>query len=328
MRFSPSLLARCGVPLLLLLTACRSELADADLGALSLSLTTQAGGVTYQLTDARFSLKGPESKGFASGEEESLTLEVTPGAYTLELLDGWHLVQADDPELKPVAARLISENPAPLLVESDATSEAVLRFELADGTQLSNGKGKLSVAFTLDSAADGGAASEVCSAGLRISEVDYDQPSADDSEFVEVVNTSDCEAQLSGVVLELLNGSDGKVYARYELDTAGSSLAAYERLLVGDPSVLTGLPAERLALPLNGSGMQNGPDGVRLMLGERVLDALAYEGAVPGLSEGQASGADDAERAFGRCPDGFDSEQNSLDFRLLTPTPGTPNACE
>ncbi|MFT3927094.1 MAG: lamin tail domain-containing protein [Myxococcales bacterium] len=311
----------------LLLTACSVDAAShGGVGSLNLALTSQSGGITYRLTDARFALTGPESKGFASGEEPQVEVELMPGSYTLELLAGYRLVRADDPEAASVTATLLSANPAPLLVEAGMATQIALRFELADGTRVSNERGSVSVQLDLAGQADAGGA-DPCLTGLRINEVDYDQPSSDDAEFVEVVNTADCPADLSSVNLELVNGSDGKVYASYPLLEAGKSLAPHARLVVADPPLLANLPKGVASVSLKTLGLQNGPDGVRLVSGERVLDGFAYEGALPGTGEGDPSPADEAELAHGRCPDAFDSDDNALDFQLETPTPGAPNAC-
>lgn len=310
------------------LNACSLDAAsDPGTGSLNLALTSQAGGVSYRLTDARFALEGPESKGFSSGEEAQVSVELVPGSYTLELLPGYRLVRADDAQASTVNARLLSENPAPLLVEPGMPTEIALRFELADGTQVSNQRGSVTVGLDLAAQADA-STEDPCVDGLRINEVDYDQPSTDDAEFVEVVNTAACAANLSAVSLELVNGSDGKAYASYALAEAGASLAPLGRLLVADPGLLPGLGASVLTMPLKTVGLQNGPDGVRLMAAGRVLDGFAYEGAVAGTGEGTPSAADEAELGFSRCPDGFDSSNNGLDFMLRKPTPGLANLCQ
>lgn len=299
---------------------------DPGVGSLNLALTSQAGGVSYRLTDARFALEGPESKGFAGGEEAQVSIELMPGSYTLELLAGYRLVRADDPAGARVNATLLSENPAPLLVEPGLTTQIALRFELADGTLVSNQRGSVSVGLDLSSQSDA-AAQDPCVDGLRINEVDYDQPSSDDAEFVEVVNTGACLANLSAVSLELINGGDGKAYASYALAEAGPTLAPMGRLLLADPGLLTGLGPDVLSMPLKTVGLQNGPDGVRLMAAGRILDGFAYEGVVANTGEGMPSAADEGELGFSRCPDSFDSSNNALDFGLRPPTPGLPNAC-
>ncbi len=300
---------------------------ESGVGSLQLALTSESSGVSYRLTDARFALTGPETKGFASSDEPVVNVALTPGSYMLELLEGYRLVRADDPQGEGVSARLLSENPVPLLVEPGVTTEVTLRFELADGTQVSNQRGSVSVQLDLNGEADAGAR-DLCLDGLRISELDYDQPSVDDAEFVEIVNTAACEAELATVTLELVNGGDGKVYASYALMEAGARLAPDGRLVLGDPGVLSGLAADVLRMPLKTAGLQNGPDGVRLVLGGRVLDGVAYEGVVAGTGEGSPTKADDAELALSRCPEDFDSGDNGLDFQLKAPTPGAENLCE
>jgi hypothetical protein len=255
-----------------------------------------------------------------------VSVELLPGSYMLELLAGYRLVRADDPEGATVSAKLLSENPAPLLVEPGAPTEIALRFELADGTQVSNQQGSVSVRLDLAGDTDAGSR-DLCLDGLRINEVDYDQPSTDDAEFVEIVNTAACDAELASVSLELVNGGDGKAYASYSLMEAGGRLPAQGRLVVADPPLLSGLGPDVLRMPLKSIGLQNGPDGVRLMAGERLLDGFAYEGAVAGTGEGSFAKADEAELALARCPDGFDSADNGLDFQLKAPTPGTANGC-
>ena len=61
----------------------------------------------------------------------------------------------------------------------------------------------------------------------------------------------------------------------------------------------------------------------------RVVDAVHYEGAVPGAGEGSPAPADgdDAAISIGRCPNGFDSSDNGGDFATMTATPGTSNSC-
>lgn len=307
------------------LLGCREEPGDANApGSLALSLASEAGGVTYRLHQARFVLEGPAQREFGAGDEPTLTMELPAGAYMLTLLDGYSLVRAGDAGAsEEVQARLVSANPAPVLVTPGQTTQLSLRFELSASASASP-PGRLAIDLAIT---DGGAsAAPACASSLRVNELDYEQAGSDEAEFVEVVNRAGCEADLSGVALELVNGGDGKVYARYELAQAAASLASGARLVLGDPGVLAALPAGTASLPLNGSGLQNGPDAVRLVQGMQVIDSVAYEGAVPGVDAG-VSVADDEARALGRCPDGFDSGDPALDFRLAAPSPGGPNTC-
>ena len=91
------------------------------------------------------------------------------------------------------------------------------------------------------------------------------------------------------------------------------------------------LPAGTATLVLTGTGITNGPDGVRIVAKAdgRVVDAVHYEGVVPGAGEGSPApqDPDHASTSIGRCPSGFDSDDNSLDFRSMTATPGAANTC-
>jgi hypothetical protein len=75
--------------------------------------------------------------------------------------------------------------------------------------------------------------------------------------------------------------------------------------------------------------LQNGPsDGARLMQGDVSLDALSYGGVIEGVTETASAPADGGAGSLGRCPDGRDTDDGSLDFALHgAPTPGAPNAC-
>jgi hypothetical protein len=317
------------LPLICLSTAligCREEPSGpASPGSLALSLASEAGGVAYRLQQARFVLDGPVQREFDAGDEPVLVMELPAGAYMLTLLDGYTLTRAADAgAAEAVQARLVSANPAPVLVTPGQTTQLSLRFELASGASPAP-PGRLAIDLAIADAA--AQAPPACTTGLRLNELDYEQVGSDETEFVEIVNRAACEAALAEVALELVNGSDGQVYARYELAQASASLAAGARLVLGDPGVLSALPAGTASLALNGSGLQNGPDAVRLVRGTELLDVLAYEGSVPGVDAG-AGIADEGEQALARCPEGFESGEPALDFRLVAPSPGAPNSCE
>ena len=162
--------------------------------------------------------------------------------------------------------------------------------------------------------------------GLRINEIDYSQPGADNGEFIEIVNTGAQNAPLWGVYLELINGTDLSAYDDYHLAEAADSLAPGEFLVLGSAEVLMSLNGVA-SLGLSGA-IQNGPDGIRLShesLG--TLDEFAYGGL--NLSEGSSSFADEDDdvlvNSIGRCQP--DSDQNANDFVVMESTPGTANSC-
>ncbi|HEX6242679.1 MAG TPA: lamin tail domain-containing protein [Polyangiales bacterium] len=302
------------------IVGCDADLGPAPtLGVLAVSLSSVAGGVEYQLADGHFSLEGPTELELDAGSEPTLSVELAPGAYRLTLAPGYRLVRADDPERKTVPARLVSANPATVLISPGEIAQLTLRFELSAGT--SGEAGTLQIDLAVDaSGADAGTGGG-CNGTLLLTEVDYEQAGTDEGEFVELLNSGTCPAPLAGVVLELVNGGDGKVYSRYDLGTLAPALAAGARLVLGDAAVLATLPAGTLSAPLNGSGLQNGPDGVRLMRADNMLDALTYEGEIAGFP-GTPGPADEAEQGLSRCP-----ETSVGALRLAAPTPAVANAC-
>ena len=87
---------RCAVLFVfLLLAACGSASDGERPGSLAVGLTTQAGGSSYRLVHARFALEGPVSRALLADGEETLSVELAPGEYTLTLLAGWGLQRFD-----------------------------------------------------------------------------------------------------------------------------------------------------------------------------------------------------------------------------------------
>jgi hypothetical protein len=148
-------------------------------------------------------------------------------------------------------------------------------------------------------------------AKLVINEVDYDQVGTDGNGFVELKNIGASQADLASVDLVAVNGGDSAEYDRVALS---GTLAAGGHLDV--------------AIEL-----QNGaPDGLALIAGANLLDALSYEGAISAatiggetynLVEGTALAAavEDSNTAAGsliRNPDGKDTNDAAADWAFTT----------
>lgn len=177
---------------------------------------------------------------------------------------------------------------------------------------------------------------------LVINEVDYDQVGPDEAEFVEILNGSSQDVSLEGVEIHLVNGSTLASYEVVDLSMPGT-LGPGAYLLVAMPGVAPpGTPT--IEMP-DGAAMQNGPDGIALVLdsatGCTLVDALSYEGQLNGttlegcdglhdLVEGTATGASDSNAEPGslaRLPDGSDSDDAATDWAFTTAvTPGAANA--
>ncbi|MGA9575552.1 MAG: lamin tail domain-containing protein, partial [Lysobacterales bacterium] len=161
---------------------------------------------------------------------------------------------------------------------------------------------------------------------LRINEVDYDQPGSDTAEFVEIINAGNSPADLDGVSLVLVNGSNGTTYQTIALPAIA--------LGAGDYFVVCANAATVANCDLDSIGsIQNGaPDAVALMREDVVLDSVSYEGdtAAP-YTEGSGAGLNDSgstgqdNKGISRYPNGMDTDQNNADFVFSCITPGVGN---
>jgi len=170
---------------------------------------------------------------------------------------------------------------------------------------------------------------------LVINEVDYDQPSSDTAEFIEIYNNDTVGVSLSGFSLELVNGTGGGASVYQTIALPGVTLTA------GDYFVVCANAATVANCDLDAvSSIQNGaPDAVALLLGGVILDTVSYEGntGVPytefsgsGLQDpgtGGVGGGND-NKSISRLPDGFDTDQNNVDFRVVCATPGSANTTD
>lgn len=178
---------------------------------------------------------------------------------------------------------------------------------------------------------------------LVINEIDYDQVGTDDAEFLEILNGSSEDVTLEGVEIHLVNGS---TLASYEVvDVSGpGTLASAGYMLVAMPGVTAPPGTPTIEMP-EGTAMQNGPDGIALVLRDgdscTMIDALSYEGDLNGttlegceglhdLVEGTATTAADSNAVPGslaRLPDGSDTDDAATDWAFTgTVTPGAANA--
>lgn len=140
-------------------------------------------------------------------------------------------------------------------------------------------------------------------------------------EFVELINTGPEDVSLEEVKLQFGNGADGSVWTTRWSGITGTSLAPNERFLIVDRNWLGDQPGDAEVY----LGLQNGPDALRLVRGEAILDMVGYgpltdtsmmEGDPVSISSGLS---------IARRPDGRDTDNNRLDFVSADPTPGKQN---
>lgn len=165
---------------------------------------------------------------------------------------------------------------------------------------------------------------------LVINEIDYDQPSTDTAEFIEIKNTGGSGVDLGGFSLQLVNGANGGAAVYNTINLPSVVLGPGEFFVVcGNPA---NVPECDLDASPDSNLIQNGsPDAVAIVQGVTVVDTVSYEGSVPGFTEGSGVGLEDnaaaanANRGISRFPDGVDSDVNNVDLSPRCITPGGPN---
>ena len=162
----------------------------------------------------------------------------------------------------------------------------------------------------------------VCGSALVINELFPDPDGSDGGrEFVELLNTGSGPESLSGVRLQFGNGAEAASWVTRWTAEAGSWLDPSARFLIVDRNWL-GEPSGEAEVYL---GLQNGPDALRLIRDELVLDLVGY-GPLTDQDMMEGEPADIATgMSLSRRPDGRDSGNNRLDFVLAEPTPGQIN---
>jgi hypothetical protein len=184
---------------------------------------------------------------------------------------------------------------------------------------------------------------------ILINEVDADQTSIDDAEFLELYDGGAGNTDLSGLSIVLYNGSDDASYRAFDLDGQSTDGAGY--------FVLCGNAANTANCDLDVSPdtnlIQNGADAVALVVGDAtdfpndtplsttgLLDALVYDtndgddpvlltllnAAQPQVNE-DGDGAKDTD-SNQRCANGSGGALNSDTYAQFPPTPGAENLCE
>jgi len=165
---------------------------------------------------------------------------------------------------------------------------------------------------------------------LRLNEVDYDQEGADETEFVEIFNSSAGAVDLQSFAVEILDIHGYGVSHRIDLSPAGT-LPAGGYLVVGRQALLDTVDngALEVAFPLDQEMLEDYQAGIRISFRSRYVDGVAYGGHVPGIEEGSpVTTGDQGTGSLSRCPDGHDTDRNDMDFRTVpTQTPGSANVC-
>ena len=162
-----------------------------------------------------------------------------------------------------------------------------------------------------------------------INEIDYDQPSTDTAEFIELKNVDTSAVDLSQFTLELVNGNGTTVYQTIPLPDVILAAGDYFVVCANAATVANC----DLDVDPDTNLVQNGaPDAVGLRFNGTLIDAVSYEGDTGApYTEGSGVGLEDdpaeAEKGISRCVDGTDTNQNNADLKFTGITPGAANEC-
>jgi len=167
----------------------------------------------------------------------------------------------------------------------------------------------------------------VADAQVVINEVEYDEPSTDTGEYIELKNIGPSPASLADYSMVLVNGSNNTIYRTITFPTFSLAPGQYYVVCGNGANVVNC----DLDVTPDADLIQNGaPDAVALLLNGVAVDLLSYEGNVPGYTEGTGAGAESgttAGESLSRCADGSDTNNNGVDFALRPNTPGASNNC-
>jgi hypothetical protein len=171
--------------------------------------------------------------------------------------------------------------------------------------------GALAIAFSLCGAPD----------RPLVAEVLYDA-SGDDTEreFVELFNPGPVTIALDGVRLEAGDGAGDDRWTTRWTGGAGDSIGPGRRFVVGGVDVL---PAPDALATL---ALQNGPDAVRIVWPDGVLEVVGWGGhAFAGYACGESALDAPSGYSLARLPDDGRAGSNALDFVPALPSPGRAN---
>lgn len=192
--------------------------------------------------------------------------------------------------------------------------------------------------FTLLFIIAAAASTTIAQSTLVINEVDYDQPSIDSAEFIELYNASAVNIMLADYTVFLFNGNatSNVYYDSFPLPA--------QILSPGDYFVICGgggfVPNCDMVLPKFVNIIQNGsPDAIviRENFTLNLIDIVSYEGSCIApytsgngcpLAQSDTAQADSIANKYlgiSRFPDGADTNDDSTDFNRVCITPGAAN---
>jgi hypothetical protein len=152
---------------------------------------------------------------------------------------------------------------------------------------------------------------------IVINEIYYDHPGKDDGyEFIELINNGSVDLCTDLFRVEFHNGS-GFGWETVWWGSAEDTIRSSSLFVIGGENVRP-VPDAILRVSL-----QNGPDALRLIADDKTLDLVAYGNLQdPDYVEGVSAEAVTAGFSLCRKPDGWDTDNNQMDFHSMIPSPG------
>jgi hypothetical protein len=120
---------------LVLMAGCDSEKASVGArGTMKMELAAEVNGTRYELHNSVFIIEsGVDSVVLAEEPVETVTYDLDPGNYEIELQPGWQMYkESASGVLEPVAANLTSDNPAPFAIEANVLTPVGFFFDVGD----------------------------------------------------------------------------------------------------------------------------------------------------------------------------------------------------
>lgn len=175
--------------------------------------------------------------------------------------------------------------------------------------------------------AAGSGGSPPCEGGVKlvINEVQTEGPGGTNDEFIELFNAGPCDASLDGHALSYMTASASVGVVLWLPQTPGRTLASGTFFVVMGNGYTGPAGDETIG---SGQGMSKNGGGLALFKDTTVIDSVAWGTAVathPYLEGPTPVDAPSTGESLSRAVDGFDSDNNPIDFTLKTPTPGTSN---
>ena len=179
----------------------------------------------------------------------------------------------------------------------------------------------------LDNDCDGRTDEQCPAPAVLISELRVAGPGEDgESAFIELAGPPD--QSLNGFRLEAVNGAGGRVYRT--LDLSGARIPASGWFLMVEEGTAnapgaSGVLRDQANLVVRGADLQNGPDSLRLVWNEQVVDAVGYGrfGAADIFAGEGMPAVDPRDSALSRNAALADTQNNADDFAVVAePTPG------